>query len=71
MRLKPFKSFSKVLSKSSSVKGGPGVIHACRWGELQQDAVAAQCDDERLLPHTAALGLPGNGTLEHTRLLSW
>lgn len=48
-----------------------GVIHTCRWGELQQDAVAAQCDDERLLPHTAALGLPGNGTLEHTRLLSW
>lgn len=46
-------------------------LRTCRWGELQQDAVAAQCDDERLLPHAAALCLPGNGTLEHTRVLSW
>lgn len=46
-------------------------VCTCRRGELQQDAVAAQCDDERLLPHTAALCLPGNRTLEHTRLLSW
>lgn len=47
------------------------LICTCRWGELQQDAVAAQCDDERLLPHAAALCLPGNWTLEHTGLLSW
>lgn len=35
-------------------------------GELDEDAVAAQGDDEGLLAHTAALRLPGHRALEHT-----
>lgn len=46
-------------------------LGTCWRGELQQHAVAAQRDDERLLPHAAALCVFGYGALEHARLLSW
>lgn len=43
--------------------------HTVRRGELDEDAVAAQRDDEGLLAHAAALRLPGHRALEHTHVL--